>query len=105
MTRDRAVLDFRRSFPNRDGFWDLTARVLEDPSVPGAAHAPLRPQVLHQLFFQYAPRLNEQATVNRFGFRVRSAVILAMRNCCAAAVSEGAQASAGEHLQASSLVS
>src|SRR5271154_4115479 len=31
-----------------------------------AAHAPLRPQVAHQLFFQCAPGLNEQATVNRF---------------------------------------
>jgi hypothetical protein len=25
-----------------------------------AAHAALRPQVVHQLFFQYSPRLNEQ---------------------------------------------
>src|SRR5215470_14987602 len=30
----------------------------------GMAHAPLRPQVVHQLFFQYSPRLNEQAAVN-----------------------------------------
>src|SRR5258708_24517864 len=29
-----------------------------------ATHAPLRPQVLHQLFFQYATRLNEQTTVD-----------------------------------------
>src|ERR1700730_9801898 len=26
-----------------------------------AAHAPLRPQVVHQLFFQYSPRLDEEA--------------------------------------------
>src|SRR5271156_3696267 len=31
-----------------------------------AAHAPLRPQVVQQLFFQCSPGLNEQATVNRF---------------------------------------
>src|SRR2546426_3939987 len=31
-----------------------------------AAHAALRPQVVQQLFFQYSPRLNEQATVNGF---------------------------------------
>ncbi len=29
-----------------------------------AAHAPLRPQVIRQLFFQYSPRLNEQAPVD-----------------------------------------
>src|SRR6266436_976707 len=29
-----------------------------------AAHAPLRAQVVHQLFFQYPPRLNEQAPVD-----------------------------------------
>src|ERR1700687_1384520 len=31
-----------------------------------SAHASLRPQVLHQLFFQYSPRLDEQAAVNGF---------------------------------------
>src|SRR5580658_9337393 len=31
-----------------------------------ATHAPLRSQVVHQLFFQYATRLNEQAAVNGF---------------------------------------
>src|SRR5262249_56812513 len=28
------------------------------------AHSPLRPQIVHQLFFQYAPRLNEQAAID-----------------------------------------
>src|SRR6266404_2328490 len=28
--------------------------------------SPLRPQVVHQLFFQYSPRLNEEATVDGF---------------------------------------
>ncbi len=32
--------------------------------VSRTAHAPLRPQVVHQLFFQHSPRLNEQAAVN-----------------------------------------
>src|ERR1700722_4807408 len=31
-----------------------------------AAHASLRPQMVQQLFFQSPPRLNEEATVNRF---------------------------------------
>src|SRR5271156_1522676 len=31
-----------------------------------ATHAPLRSQVVHQLFFQYPTRLNEQAAVNGF---------------------------------------
>src|ERR1700688_2340691 len=29
-----------------------------------ATHAPRRPQVVHQLFFQYPTRLNEQTTVD-----------------------------------------
>src|SRR5579862_1684508 len=33
-------------------------------------HAPLGPQVVHQFFFQQAPRLNEQAPVNRATCRV-----------------------------------
>ena len=28
------------------------------------AHAPLRPQMIHQLFLQYSSRLNEQAAIN-----------------------------------------
>src|SRR3984957_10409179 len=31
-----------------------------------AAAASVRPQMVQQLFFQYPPRLNEEATVNRF---------------------------------------
>jgi hypothetical protein len=53
MTRDSAVLNFSRSFPDRDGICDLTARVLEDTRVPRATHAPLGSQVVHQLFFQH----------------------------------------------------
>ncbi len=66
MTRNRSVFRFRRSFANRDGIDDLTARLAADGCVSRAAHAPFRPQVVHQLFFQYATRLNEEAAVNRF---------------------------------------
>src|SRR5450755_2383786 len=40
-----------------------------------AAQAPLRPQMIHQLFFQYAPRLNEQAAVNRFVGHAQALVV------------------------------
>src|SRR5277367_5502227 len=40
-----------------------------------AAHAPLRPQMVQQLFFQYAPSLNEQATVNRFVGHAQALVV------------------------------
>src|SRR5580704_18572354 len=65
VTRNRSVFHFRRSFANRDGIDDLTARLSADGCVSRAAHASLRPQVVHQLFFQYATRLNEEAAVNR----------------------------------------
>ena len=75
MTRNRPVFRFRRPFSNGDGLDDLTARVSEDRRVLRAAHAPLRPQVVHQLFFQYSPRLNEQATVNGFVGHAQALVI------------------------------
>src|SRR5580704_2088677 len=65
MPRNRSVFRFRRSFPDRDGIDDLPPGLSTDHGMSRAAHAPLRPQVVHQLFFQYSPRLNEQATVNR----------------------------------------
>src|SRR5580698_805810 len=65
MTRNSSVFRFRRSFADRDGIDDLTARLSADGCVSRAAHASLRPQVVHQLFFQYATRLNEEAAVNR----------------------------------------
>jgi hypothetical protein len=51
MTTDSAVRHFSGSFPDRDGIWDLTARVLEDTRVLRATRAPLGSQVVHQLFF------------------------------------------------------
>src|ERR1700674_2868367 len=66
MTGNGAVLDFCGSFPDRDGIWDLTARVFKDTSVLRAAYAALRPWVGNQLFFQHSAGLNEQATVNGF---------------------------------------
>ena len=62
MTRNRSICRFRRSFADGDG--------VDDPAVPvnvgvsRAAHVPLRSQVVQQLFFQYAPRLNEKAAVD-----------------------------------------
>src|SRR5260370_11844754 len=64
MSRERAVRNLSGSFPDRDGIWDLTARVLEDTRVLRATHAPLGSQVVQQLFFQHSARLDEQATVN-----------------------------------------
>src|SRR5438309_11175366 len=66
MTRNRSVFNFRRSFADRDGIDDLTSRLSADGCLSRTAHAPLRPQVVHQLFFQYSTRLNEEAAVNRF---------------------------------------
>src|ERR1700722_1313223 len=40
-----------------------------------ATHAPLRSQVVHQLVFQYATRLNEQAAVNGFGRHAHALVV------------------------------
>jgi hypothetical protein len=64
MTGDGAVLRFRRSFSNRDGIDDLTPRLPADTRMLRAADAALGPQMSNQLFFQYSPRLNEQAAVN-----------------------------------------
>src|SRR5271155_2055688 len=64
MTGDSAVLNFRRSFSDRDGIHDLTARLSARSRVLRAADAPPGPQMSNQLFFQYSPRLNEQASVN-----------------------------------------
>src|SRR5271155_4373800 len=66
MTRNSAVLNFRRSFSDRDGIYDLTARLSVDTSVLRAAEVALGSQVPQQLFLQRSPRLDEQATVNGF---------------------------------------
>src|SRR5271168_4973566 len=75
MTRNSAVLNFRRSFSDRDGIYDLTARLSVDTSVLRAADAPLRSQVPQQLFLQRSPRLDEQASVNRFVGHVHASVV------------------------------
>src|ERR1700690_2607281 len=64
MTGDSPVLDFCRSFSNRNGVDDLTARVSKDMRVLRAAYAALGSQVAKPLFSQLSSRLNEQATVN-----------------------------------------
>jgi hypothetical protein len=66
MTGNRSVFHFRRPLADRDGIDDLTARLTADGCVSRAPHAPFRSQVVHQLFFQHATRLNEETTVNRF---------------------------------------
>src|SRR5277367_4832854 len=66
MTRNSAVLNFRRSFSDRDGIYALTARLSADTRVLRAAEAALGSQVPQQLFLQRSPRLDEQATVNGF---------------------------------------
>jgi hypothetical protein len=64
MAGNGSVFRLRGSFPDRDSIDDLTPRLSAITGLSRAAHAPLRPQVLLQLFFQYSPRLNEQAAVN-----------------------------------------
>ena len=59
MTGDGAVLDFCGAFPDGDGIYDLTARVVKDPRVLRAADAALGSQVPHQLFLQHSAGLNE----------------------------------------------
>src|SRR5690242_11588991 len=64
MARNRSVFCLRGPFSNRDGIDDLSARLSVFAGMARAAHAPLRPQIVHQIFFQYAPRLNEQAAID-----------------------------------------
>src|SRR6267378_7340017 len=75
MTGDSTVLNFCRSFSNRDSIDDLTARVLKDTRVLRTAYAALGPQMPHQLLFQHSSRLNEWATVNGFVGHTHALVI------------------------------
>src|SRR5690242_7414295 len=59
MTRNRSVFRFRGSFTDGDGVDDPAVSV--NAGMSRAAHAPLRSQVAHQLFFQHSTRLDEQA--------------------------------------------
>ncbi len=59
MTRNGAVFNLCRSFPNGDGINDLTLGLSTSPGVHGAADKPLGPQVLNQLFLQHASCLDE----------------------------------------------
>jgi len=47
MTRDGAVLDFCRPFPDGDGIDDLTTAVSVNTGMPRAADLPLGPKVLN----------------------------------------------------------
>src|SRR5262249_28181392 len=64
MTGNRAIFRFRGSFADGDSVDDLTARLSAGAGMARVAHAPFRPQVVHQLFFQHSPRLNEQAAID-----------------------------------------
>src|SRR5580693_1573794 len=64
MTRNRSVFRLRRSFADGNGIDDLPAGLSVFARVSRAAHASLRPQMVHELFFQRSSRLNEQAAVN-----------------------------------------
>jgi hypothetical protein len=66
MTRNGSVFCFRRPLPDREGLDDLPPGLSMLAGMTRAAHVPLPPQMVHQLFFQCTPSLNEQATVNRF---------------------------------------
>src|SRR6059058_3923491 len=57
VARDRSVFRFRWPFADRDGIDDLPPCMSMLAEMARATHAPLRPQVVHQLFFQYATRL------------------------------------------------
>ena len=64
VARNRSVFHFRRPFADRDGIDDLTPGLSAGRCMSRAAHAPLRSQVVDHLFFQYSPRLDEQAAVD-----------------------------------------
>ena len=65
VARDRTIFNRCRSFCDGYGILDLAAPVSFQAGVPGAANGAFRSQVLKQLFFQHAPRLNEQAAIDR----------------------------------------
>jgi len=75
MTGNRSVFSLRRPFANGDGIDNPTLRVPVNAGVSRAAHASLRPQMIHQLLFQCSPGLNEQAAVNGFVGHVHALVI------------------------------
>src|SRR5271165_4013466 len=58
---DRTIFNRSWSFSDGYGILDLAEPVPFQAGVPGAADRAFRSQVLKQLFFQHAARLNEQA--------------------------------------------
>src|SRR5262249_13419773 len=63
------------SFADGDSVDDLPPCMSVFARMARAAHAPFRPQVVHQLFFQYSPRLNEQGAVDGLVRHVYTLVI------------------------------
>lgn len=62
---DRTIFNRCRSFSDRCGILDLAKPVPFQAGLPGATDRAFPSQVLRQLFYQHAARLNEQATINR----------------------------------------
>jgi hypothetical protein len=54
MAGNRSVFRFRGSFADRDGIDDFPSGLSVFAGVSRAAHVPFRPEMVHQLFFQYA---------------------------------------------------
>src|SRR5205823_6982879 len=75
VARDRSVFRFRWPFADRDGIDDLPPCMSMLAEMARATHTPLRPQVVHQLFFQYATCLNKQTTVDRLVRHVHALVV------------------------------
>src|SRR5215470_3071345 len=65
VARDRTILNRCRSFSDGYGILDLAEPIPFQAGVPGAADRAFRSQVLKQLLFQHAARLNEQAAIDR----------------------------------------
>src|SRR5579859_1108058 len=62
---DRTIFNRCRSFSDGYGILNLAESVPFQAGVPGAADRAFRSQVLKQLFFQHAARLDEQAAIDR----------------------------------------
>jgi len=65
MAWDCTIFNRCWSLADRYGVLDLTEAVPFQAGVPRAPDRAFRSQVLKQLLFQHAPRLNEQAPIDR----------------------------------------
>ncbi len=63
MTRDGSVFDLRRAIGNGDPIDNLPTPQSPDIAVSRLAKHALSPEMLLELFFQHAPRLDEKASI------------------------------------------